>query len=192
MITPLQRKHASQIAKIHILTLADDFLPSLGINFLTALYEGVIGKEGVLGFVDFDKKKIRGFVIGTKNMTVFFKQALRENFLKLLYYLLVSLFQKPYLIKKVFETFLYPKKEIGPKAELIVIVVLKKWQGQGIGKRLIRSLERAFLQNNIKKYKLTVHTDKKAISFYEKLNYRRISSFNLYDKMWYVYEKKLL
>ena len=43
-------------------------------------------------------------------------------------------------IKNVLETFLYTSKDKGPKAELVVIAVLDKYQGQGIGKILTRTL----------------------------------------------------
>lgn len=191
MIAPLVREQAPQIAKIHFVSLPDNFLPSLGIDFLEKFYEGIIEERGVFGYVDVEGKKIRGFILGTDNMNDFFIKALKNNFFQLTHQLVLKILKKPIIIKKILETFLYPKKEVGPRAELIVIAVLKRWQGQGIGKRLIATLEKKFLQRKIKKYKLSVHADKKAVYFYEKLGYRRLSSFNLYDKMWYVYEKKL-
>lgn len=191
MVFPLKKEHALEISKIHVVSLSDDFLPSLGVNFLETFYKGIIGKSGVYGFVDIGSGRIRGFIVGTKNMKIFFKQALKANFLKLFVYLFIKLLKKPSLIKKILETFFYPKKETGPKAELIVVAVSKKWQSQGIGRELIKNLEEKFLQNKINNYKLTVHADKKAVYFYEKLGYQRLSSFNLYDKMWYVYAKKI-
>lgn len=191
MIAPLVREQAPQIAKIHFVSLPDNFLPSLGIDFLEKFYEGIIEERGVFGYVDVEGKKIRGFILGTDDMNDFFIKALKNNFFQLTHQLVLKILKKPIIIKKILETFLYPKKEVGPRAELIVIAVLKRWQGQGIGKRLIATLEKKFLQRTIKKYKLTVHADKKAVYFYEKLGYRRLSSFNLYDKMWYVYDKKI-
>lgn len=191
MVVPATKKHSSSITKIHIKELPDDFLPSLGFDFLRSLYEGVIEKEGVKGFVDIEKKTIKGFIIGTDDMGKFFKDAMRGNFLKSSYYLLLRLIDKPELIKKILETFLYPKKDQGPKAELVVIAVSRKYQGKGIGKALVNTLEGAFMEKGIIKYKVTVYADKKATFFYDKLEFKRVSAFNLYDKMWYVYEKGL-
>lgn len=191
MIAPLVKEQAPQIAKIHFVSLPEDFLPSLGIGFLENFYEGIIEEKRVFGYVDIEGKKIRGFILGTDNMSDFFIKALKNNFFQLAYLLTIKILKKPILIKKILETFLYPKREVGPRAELIVIVVLKRWQGQGIGKKLIATLEKKFLQRKIKKYKLTVHADKKAVFFYERLGYTKLSSFNLYDKLWYVYEKEI-
>lgn len=191
MIRPLTENDSHRIAEIHREGLEGDFLPSLGIDFLTAFYEGIIGKLGVYGFVYTENKKVVGFVLGTKDSEKFFSQALRANFVKLAFLLLIQLIKNPRIVKNVLETFLYSKKEGASKAELVVIVVSNKSQGRGVGKKLVGALEQAFKKDKIKRYKLTVHSDKKAVGFYEHLGYSRISSFNLYGKMWFVYEKKI-
>lgn len=191
MIKPLELKHIPQVAKIHVRALKQDFLPSLGTDFLEILYSGVIKNNEAFGFVAEEKNKVIGFVIGTKNMDRFFKTALTANFLKLVYLMAIKLLSRPALIKKTLETFLYTKKDKGPKSELVVIAVLDKWQGKGIGKKLVQSLE-TFLKNiRISKYKVTVYADKKAVKFYGKLNYSKLAEFNLYGKPWHIYEKSI-
>jgi len=190
-VTPLKEDHIPDIVKIHSISLKSDFLPSLGNNFLTTLYKSVLKNEDVYGFVTIDQKKIVGFIIGTKNMKKYFSSIFKSNFLKLSFYLSIKLIQKPFLLKNVIETFSYSSKDIGPPAELIVIAVLKKYQNKGIGRMLVEAIEKRFKSEKIKNYKLTVHADKKAVYFYEKLGYHRLSQFNLYNKLWYIYEKKL-
>ncbi len=191
MITSAKYTDLFQITNLHIQGLSGDFLPSLGSKFLQTMYEGIIGKPGVYIFVDKAKARILGFIIGTSDMDYFFKQAIKNNFIKLSLLLILQILRNPLLIKKITETFFYPKKDIGPKAELVVLVVDKAHQGQGIGKKLINSLEQEFTKRSITRYKLTVHADKYAVLFYKHLGMRRISSFQLYDKMWYVYEKNI-
>lgn len=191
MISPLQPEHSAGIVRLHIDALKGDFLPSLGIDFLTAFYNGVINLDGVYGFIYEEKGKVMGFVLGTKDSGKFFSQALRSNFIELSLLLLLQVIKNPKIIKNVFETLFYPKKESGPKAELVIIAVDKKFQVKGVGRKLIKSLETTFKNSGISRYKLTVHADKTAVAFYEHLGYSSISNFRLYDKMWFVYEKEI-
>ena len=191
MIRIVRRADSSAFAKIHIAALGGDFLPSLGFSFLKTFYNGVINTFGVYGFVYEEDGKVHGFVVGTRNSSKFFRRAIRANFIRFSFLLFVALIKKPTIIKNIFETFLYPKKDVGAKAELVVIAVDNKYRGKGIGKRLVLALEEEFKNRKITSYKLTVHASKEAVGFYEHLGYSRISSFRLYDKMWYVYEKKI-
>lgn len=191
MIKSLNFSNIDEVAKIHMETLKGDFFPSLGINFLKTFYEGVIGKSDVYGFGVFDRGKLYGFVVGTNDSGKFFSEIFKSRFLKLTFIVLTQLIKNPSLIKKTLETFLYTDKVKGPKSELVVIAVDKNFQGKGAGKILVNALEKAFKRGGIKQYKLTVHADKKAIGFYEHLKFSRLSAFNLYGKMWYVYEKNI-
>lgn len=191
MVVLINESHIKDITSIHIQSLKGDFLPSLGHYFLETMYQGLIGKSGVYGFVDLEKLEVTGFIIGTKDMDKFFKTAIKANFLKLSLLLLFKILRSPKILKKILETFLYPKKDQGVKAELVVIAISKKWQGKGIGRKLIKSLEHKFKTEKINKYKLAVYADKKAVRFYERLNFNKISNFNLYGKSWNIYEKKI-
>lgn len=191
MINSLASKDAKSISLIHSEALAGDFLPSLGFNFLSTFYSGVLLKPGVYGFGYDDKGKMVGFVVGTSDSSSFFSMALKAKFLKLSFCLLLQLIKNPLLIKNVLETFLYTSKDKGPKAELVVIAVINKMQGKGVGKKLVQALEEAFITDGINEYKLTVHADKSAVQFYEHLKYNRIAKFKLYGKIWYVFSKKI-
>lgn len=191
VIISTQKSDSPQIARIHKEALEGDFLPSLGLNFLNVFYEGIIGEEDVYLFAYKEKKRILGFVLGVKDSKRFFPKAVQANFLKLSLLLLLQIIKNPKIIKNIAETFLYPSKDVGSKAELVVIAVDNKLQGRGVGKKLVKVLETAFRKNKIKRYKLTIHADKKAVGFYEHLQFSRISSFKLYGKMWFIYEKKI-
>lgn len=191
MIRQVRETDIPYISDIHINSLKGDFLPSLGKDFLELIYKGVIDSPNIYGFVNSDKGRITGFVIGTKNMDYFLKTALKKNFLKLSIIMILQIIKSPKIIKNILETILYSKKETGPKAELVVIAVSKKSQGRGIGKKLVKMLETTFKKIRIKKYKLTVYSDKKAIKFYKALNFYKIANFNLYSKEWSVLEKKI-
>lgn len=190
-IAPLLETHLPTIVKIHINELKNDFLPSLGEKFLLNLYKGAFKSIDTFGFVALEGKKVVGFIVGTKNMKTYLSSSLKSNLLRLSYYLGIRLLEKPFLIKNALETLTYSSKDIGPPSELVVIAVSKKYQSLGIGKKLVQALEREFKDNKISRYKLTVHADKKAVYFYEGLGYDRLSQFSLYNKLWYIYEKRL-
>lgn len=191
MIKVLSYQHIPAIAKVHVEALAGDFLPTLGESFLKTFYDGVIGQEGVFAFVDIEEEEVVGFIIGTKDSSFFFRKALYSNPFLIVFKLLLSLLKNPTLLKKIIETFLYPRKDTGVKAELVVIAILNRFQGKGLGRKLINTLDKEFIKNKVKSYKLTVYQDKQAVSFYEHLKFKRQSEFKLYDKMWYIYEKQL-
>lgn len=197
MIDRIVKLHSPKIAQIHIQSLSDDFLPSLGLNFLKNFYDGIIGKPAIFGFVYIQKnlpagRQVAGFVIGTTDMNDFFKTAVFSNFFVLSTLLALRLIQRPALIKYVLQTFLYPKKDDGPSAELVIIAVSDKFRGKGIGRKLVKALESEMRKRRIKEYKLTVtKRNKGANAFYKALGYFKFAEFNLYDKDWNVLVKKL-
>lgn len=192
MVISLHPKDSSVIALIHKEALVGDFLPSLGQEFLTTLYSGVLGRPGIFSFGYKENREIVGFVVGATNITRFYALALRHRFLPLSFHLIKKIASDRSIIKKILETLFYPKKEVGPQAELIVITVSPVHQGKGIGKKLVKALEEAFKSAKINSYKLTVYQhNKNAVAFYENLGFRRSWEFSLYGKMWYVYEKEI-
>lgn len=191
MIVPLKPEYITDIVRLHTNSLKDDFLPSLGTTFLTTFYQTIINEPSAYNLVCCQKNQVQGFVIGTSNMEIFFKNILKKRFLKFSLLITYQIIKKPRLIKNVFETLFYTKKESGPKAELVIIAVDQKHRGQGIGKTLIRALEKVFLENKIRQYKVTVVSSKKAVGFYSYLKFRLITNFSLYGKRWLVFEKTL-
>lgn len=192
MITKLNRGDAEEIAKIHANSLPDDFLPSLGGEFLKTFYKGLIVRPDVFGFVFSSRGKTAGFVVATENMERVFKSVLIYQFTQLLPKVLFSLFKNPYLLKNIFDTFFYTQKDKGPEAELIIIALESKYRGQGFGEKMVHLLDNEMRKRKIARYKLTVtQRNKKANAFYKKLGFRKYSDFRLYNKNWNVLVKEL-
>lgn len=190
-IHPLKNEDLPKIADLHIEALNGDFLTLLGKNFLTQLYKPLINNKDFDGFYVEKDSQTAGFILGTRASKSLFKTALTSNLFGLLTSLFISLIKNPLLLKNTFETILYTKKDQGPDAELVIIAISKKFQNQGIGKKLISKLEEKFKQKKIKQYKLTVHAQKPAVKFYESLKFKKIGNFTLYNKEWLIYEKNL-
>lgn len=191
MIGPLKNEHIVDVVRLHSSALKGDFLPSLGISFLTTFYKTLINEPNTCTLVYYQKHQVLGFVIGTKDMALFLKNILKKRFLEFCLLIAYQIIKNPQLLKKVFETLFYTKKESGPKAELVIIAVDQKYHGKGIGKALITNLEKIFLKNNITQYKLTVIDGKEAVGFYSYLKFQPTANFNLYGKRWLVFEKNI-
>ncbi|GAI39468.1 unnamed protein product [marine sediment metagenome] len=132
-ITELLPEHAFQTAKLHISGISTGFISSLGIDFVTALYEAVAKSKSSFGFVAEENGKLLGFVAFTTNINKLYKSVILKKgwrFALLLAGKMFSLQQ----IKKVFETLFYPariKKTDLPAAELLSVVVAEQARGRG-------------------------------------------------------------
>jgi len=192
MISPLLVENSETVANIHLEGLPDDFLPSLGLNFLKIFYEGILEQSNIFGFVSQENNEVTGFVIGTENMTKFFNQAIMSRFFTLSYIVLKQILKKPQIIGKVLESLFFPNKETGPDAELVVIAVDNKFRGKNIGRELINALESELINREIKEYKVSVTSqNKRANRFYEKLGFNFFNTFILYDKSFNLLKKDL-
>jgi ribosomal protein S18 acetylase RimI-like enzyme len=115
--------------------------------------------------------KVVGFVSGTPNIGKFYRNFLKKNFAVAIAILL----QKhiiPQFTRKVIETLFYPlrKKENLPNAELLSIVVIKNYQGEGVSKDLFHKLTEEFKERKINLFKIVVGNNLVgACHFYEKM-----------------------
>lgn len=57
MIKSLSKSYSSQVASLHIQGISTGFISSLGINFVTALYEAIAEDENSFGFVAVEDDK---------------------------------------------------------------------------------------------------------------------------------------
>jgi len=136
----LQPVHSHHVAKLHIEGIPTGFISSLGIEFLTCLYEAIAQSKSSFGFVAEEENSILGFVAFTSNLNKLYKSVvLKKGWLFAL--LLASRMFSLQQIKKVFETLFYPsrvKKMDLPSAELLSIVIAPQSQGKGLGGQLLQ------------------------------------------------------
>jgi ribosomal protein S18 acetylase RimI-like enzyme len=201
MIVPLQRSHAGAVARIHVGALAGDFLPSLGVSFLRVFYKGALDQGVGFGFVHLEKGESsqeslqpRGFVFGSADTRALFKRVMSSRMLALGVAALPATLRRPLLLRNVAETFLYPSKEgqSPHQAELVVIGVDAALRGRRIGETLVRELDRAFREQGVRAYKVTVlQSNLGANRFYQRLGFRFSFEFTLYGKKWNLYTCEL-
>lgn len=193
MLREMKVVDVPQVVKIHQDALPNDFLPSLGEEFLAVLYQANLGTKDAWVTVYRDEGKVWGFVMGTVNFKNFFLSTLISNWLKFSFIIAKQLIRKPSLLSKVLQTFLYSRKEKSDiNAELVVIAVDNSNQGRGIGTKLIQALESKFKKLGIKQYKVTtLKSYEGANRFYHKLGFKLIFSFSLYQRRWNLYTKEI-
>ena len=198
MIIKADFSHSKRVALIHNQELKTGFLSSLGVSFLTTLYDTII-KKGTL-LVSVDGAQINGFVSfspNTKKLMLGFIFSSPSNFLGLSF----KLFRNPSLLKKSFETLITPlislqqsHAEAGlPSAELLSIAVDSSIQKSGIGFQLLSALENEIRQMGITEYKVIAGAGlQNANKFYMKNGFIPVMQIMIHgDELSNVYVKKI-
>ena len=143
MITNLQKQHASQVAGLHISGISTGFISSLGINFVTALYEAIAEDENSFGFVALENDEVLGFVVFTTNLSKLYKYVALKKGLKFAF-ILARKMTSWKVLKKIWSNIFYPGKMKNldlPDAELLSIVIAPQGRGRGLATQLV---ERGF------------------------------------------------
>ncbi|GAG00303.1 unnamed protein product, partial [marine sediment metagenome] len=146
------------IARLHIEGIKTGFISSLGIGFVTALYEAIAENKSSFGIVAEENDKVLGFIAFTTNLNKLYKSVVTKSGIKFAFLLAGKIFSLK-TIKKVFETLFYPnriKKLDLPSAELLSVVVAKDAQGKGLGAKLVQKGLAACAKRGIDKVKVLV------------------------------------
>jgi len=137
---PLTTKHAHQVAALHIQGINRGFISSLGMNFVTSLYEAIAQSSCSFGFAVEERGRLLGYVAFTNNLNKLYKSVVVRKGWRFALLLAGKLFSFSKL-KRVLETLLYPariKKKSTPAAELLSIVIGSESRGTGLATQLVR------------------------------------------------------
>jgi len=193
-VQPLTVEHARRIAEIHASALAGDFLPSLGVPFLSELYRGILGLGLGFGFISLAGEDVGGFVIASEDTSTLFHTVMLRRAAPLALRLLPAVLRRPALVRNIVETFTYPEQEnaVPVKAELLVIAVDAVRRSQGIGAALGAALDAEFRRRAILDYKVTVNQSNSGASrFYVRQGFVLAHSFRLYGRACNLYTRTL-
>ena len=144
MINKISLSHLSKcnllaVAKLHIDGINKGFISSLGLPFVTSLYEAVAEDKNSFGFAAVEDGEVIGFVAFSSNLSKLYKHVVLKKGFRFVFILARKMFSIR-VIKKIFQNIFYPskmKKSGLPDAELLSIVVSSKFQGRGLAKRLV-------------------------------------------------------
>ena len=160
----LQAAHAGQVAALHIQCISTGFISSMGIDFVTSLYDAIVKSKSSLGVVAVKNGKVIGFVAFTTNLNKLYKSIIRRKGLKFALLLAGNVLSLR-RIKKIFETLSYPariKKMNLPSAELLSIAVAPEERRKGLASQLIEKGLRLYRKSGVDKVKVLIGADNKA------------------------------
>jgi ribosomal protein S18 acetylase RimI-like enzyme len=160
----LQVIHAGQVAALHIQCISTGFISSMGIDFVTSLYDAIVKSKSGLGVVAVRNEKVIGFVAFTTNLNKLYKSIIRRKGLKFALLLAGNVLSLR-RIKKIFETLSYPariKKMNLPSAELLSIAVAPEERRKGLAGQLIEKGLRLYRKTGVDKVKVLIGADNKA------------------------------
>ncbi len=160
----LQVIHAGQVAALHIQCISTGFISSMGIDFVTSLYDAIVKSKSSLGVVAVRNEKVIGFVSFTTNLNKLYKSIIRRKGLKFALLLAGNVLSLS-RIKKIFETLFYPsriKKKNLPAAELLSIAVAPEERRKGLAGQLIEKGLRLYRKTGVDKVKVLIGADNKA------------------------------
>ncbi len=190
----LQSEHAEQVARLHIESISTGFIGSLGIDFVTALYEAIAQSKSSFGFVAQEANKIVGFVAFTVNINNLYVSIVLRKGLRFGFLLAGRMFSQQ-RIKRVFETLLYPvriRKMHLPKPELLSIVVAEEQRGEGIASAMIRKGFEECVRRKIKEVKVLVAVQKKSANkLYLKCGFEPVGQLENHGVLSNVYVAKM-
>lgn len=173
-----------EVAKIHSQSINQGFLSSLGVNFLTLLYESInVDPNSALFFECIDGKVV-GFVAGGRGMGSIYRQMLRR-WPRLISTLLPTLLS-PRKIKQIVEIIWFSCKRESvqgcPKAELFSIAVLESERGSGVAKHLYRALAQRFAEDGESAFCIVVGDAlTSAHRFYQRMGAFPVAQISIHD-----------
>lgn len=168
----LTHEDYQQVALLHMECIDQGFLSTLGVSFLSLMYQSIDETNDAILFVEKDRNNVVGFVTGTSNMRSIYKQMIRHT---------------PRLIAYLFPTMINPRKiwqviEILrhsggrgslkdlPPHELLSIAVSKAVRGSGIAQQLYIRLAEHFRVEGISSFRIVVgEALTPAHGFYQKM-----------------------
>lgn len=161
-----------KIAKIHVQEIKHGFLSELGEKFLYYFYQAIINSSNTFLIVAENNNLVVGFVSGSTDLKKFYKEFFKKYGFKV-FLILLRRILNIIIIKKVFETIKYSKKEDFLKAEFLSIAVLTNFQGLGIARKLLDKFISEMKKRNITKFKVIIGENlTRAIGFYEKNGFK--------------------
>ena len=186
-----------EVARLHCDHINQGFLATLGVPFLSLLYEAIDNSSESILIVERMDGNVIGFVTGTSGLGRIYKQLLLKP-LRLIYSL-KSCLLSPSKMYKIIEILLMSKDRNTsfdlPKHELLSIVVNPDYQGGGHAENLFNNLCYHFAEQDVCSFRIVVGGDlDRAHAFYKKMGSISVKEIQVHkgiDSIVYVKDLKL-
>ena len=156
------------IANLHIETLKNAFLPTLGEKFLTVFYKAIDKSSFTSLIYYYENDNLIGFVSGTLGTKSIYRELLKYPFS--LISSLIHIILSPQKIIKILGLLIHMNSNVRkkyPKPELLTICVNNKYRRQGYAKKLYNDLSLFFEHNNVESFTIIVGSELNANNFYK-------------------------
>ena len=168
----LERSDYAELARIHSSCIDLGFLSSLGLGFLSLLYEAIDADDNSHLILEKKEGSVIGFVAGGRGMKSIYRKLLIR-----LPRLLIALFPamlNPRKVSKIIELLFFAKKQnpvsSSPEAELFSIAVIQSARGSGLAQKLYNALGERFFQDGESAFFMVVGENlSQAHRFYQKM-----------------------
>jgi ribosomal protein S18 acetylase RimI-like enzyme len=157
-------EYAPQVATLHIQCISTGFISSMGIDFVTYLYEAIVQSNSSFGVIAVRNEKVLGFAAFTTNINTLYKSVIWRKGLRFALLLAGHMWSLK-RVKRMFETLFYPtriKNKDLPSAELLSIAVAPEEQRKGLAGQLIEMGFRHYRKTGMDKVKVLIGADNKA------------------------------
>lgn len=166
------------LAQLHREEIASGFLSTLGLPFLTLLYQSLIESDRSLCLTAKDNQAISGFICGSREAGQVFRRFAQGRRWQIAW-ALRGLLLRPRILKGILETARYGKRgDINsqiPDAELFSLVVQGQARRTGIGSALVAALAERLAASDINQLKVVVGEELEgAASFYQNLGFKAV------------------
>lgn len=183
VIRTAQPDHLCQVAEIHYRSLPDDFLPSLGLDFLEQMYyPAAFQSQHAATLVALEDGHPVGFVTIAHDSDRFTREILRRRLPVLATYALRAALRDPRHLSKSLEVFrsVVASKPDPIKGEIVFIAVDQTHRGQGVGKKLVTAALDYLRQKGVQFCRTkTLAQNIGVIKMYERMGWRVRDRFRL-------------
>ncbi len=171
-IQKLNKQTLDEITDLHFKVLSESFINNFGREFVKISYIAILKNLKNIFFIATENGKFVGYLVATPNGEEFNKKVFLQSFWKLSWELLKSFTRNPFLILYLAHWFFLSLKRNDINPEIKYIAVNPKYQGKGVGTKLVNRLNIEFRKSSINQYK--VGTKANSIgsnNFYQKLGF---------------------
>jgi GNAT superfamily N-acetyltransferase len=186
-ISSLEPHWVEDIGKIHYNSLPNDFLPTLGLNFLIkTFYPAVLSSELGKVFVAFNEvDEPVGFVLVTLGSNEFLKNIIKNRFWEFFKIFICSSFISLKNFKNNFQIIISGilSKNTSNFGEIYIIAVKKPFRGKGVGKLLVKKSMDFLIENELSGIKIkTLVSNIEWMEFFYKEGWKLEKNFHLIGK----------
>lgn len=183
-----KKEDLQEIIEIHLKAFPNFFLSGLGRSFLNTYYGCCFSSEKafILTAINKNSEKVVGFGVACYQSKGFHKHLILNNSRVFIFQGLKLFFSKPRALLRLFKN-LVKGNDFNDNfnyAEILSIAVTPDFKGIGVGKNLLREIEKRVKNNNIKTITLTTDLEfnNKVLKFYDKCGYKIFYEFLSYPK----------